>query len=64
MLVKVTVLHRDDSVLHVLRNLIQLDRFTVLFEEGRDFGLTVSSVNSRRTGGDAIGNVVRKVLEP
>ena len=63
-LVKVTVLHRDDSVLHVLRNLIQLDRFTVLFEEGRDFGLTVSSVNSRRTGGDAIGNVVRKVLEP
>ena len=62
--VEVTVLHRDDSVLHVLRNLIQLDRFTVLFEEGRDFGLAVSSVNSRRTGGDAIGNVVRKVLEP
>ena len=63
-IVEVTVLHRDDSVLHVLRNLIQLDRFTVLFKEGCDFGLAVSSVNSRRTGGDAIGNVVRKVLEP
>ena len=62
--VEVTVLHRNDSVLHVLRNLIQLDRFTVLFKEGCDFGLAVSSVNSRRTGGDAIGNVVRKVLEP
>ena len=63
-IVEVTVLHRDDGVLHLLRNLIQLDRLTVLFEEGRDFGLAVSSVNSRRTGGDAIGNVVRKVLEP
>ena len=64
MIVEITVLNRDDSVLHMLRNLIQLDRFTVLFEEGRDFGLAVSSVNSRRTGRDAIGNVVRKVLEP
>ena len=64
MIVEITVLNRDDSVLHVLRNLIQLDRLTVFFEEGRNFGLTVSSVNSRRTGRDAIGNVVRKVLEP
>ena len=63
-IVEITVLNRDDSVLHLLRNLIQLDLFTVLFKEGRDFGLTVSSVNSRRTGRDAIGNVIRKVLEP
>ena len=64
MLVEVAVLNRNDGVLHMLRNLVQLNRIAVLIEEGRDFGLAVSSVNSRRTGGNAIGNVVRKVLEP
>ena len=63
-LVEVAVLNRNDGVLHMLRNLVQLNRIAVLIEEGRDFGGTVRSVNRRGTREGTIRNIFGEVLEP
>ena len=63
-LVEVAVLNRNDGVLHVLRNLVQLDRVAVLVEEGRDFGGAVRSVNRRGTREGTFRNIFGEVLEP